>query len=767
METVASTSCPLLLPDAASNRDVNLSLQVKTGEEEGMPELQSEHLRHVNIEKTEIKNILDSRKRWRQEELQVDTKKTKIKGSFGREAGSVDATLGKAAEIILVLAGMGQMRAGRVPTSVETNLMKEAQKTLGSLISKVTPQDLMSNQLADSLIGEMKSRRELELKKELAAKRAEEEKKAMDAISEASIKAPLAAIATDRNFGTSELGGLANDGFFVRNVQHEATSSSGGSLDALGISAVKASAESVKHLLRVREEDTSESQIYKMGIDLFKLDSEIPDGQNIEAGQNLKESSASPPFQSTLMEGIGVDQQLNESQSGLTIHSRLVEIVQRLIPQSFARAANAVSNAYIASSVPCAICYQAVKDEASVLVCDGCEKAFHLKCLQPFYLKDIPEGDWYCPKCVVESGGRSQLPKYGPIHRSSTLQDPIRHGSVSQAGSKRHHAKSHARATVSQSGRITSGAVSHTLSDSVNDTHLQSSVDMQKNIVQDIRIHNTAQESISVQHAPRPEESIKRMTKKSKSEDTNELQAISSYEKSAGNDEEAHENASQFEAGNPSTSSPLLSNSAEIDPGQSNFSAESLVVARGALAGKGLTLTSVGTSVVSSDKVPDAISVEWAGDMLQLIEEKAYYAACRVGGCTFKLNDCALFRPETPDIPPYIARIQVLWEDIATGSKWVRVNWCYYPNDIPTIAGCPEKPEEDEVYESNHCDNNLVGSIQGPCKVLSPQMFYIETERRMKLRNSGVSTSNHDPIFLCRWLYDAPKGIFRRYFGSQ
>ena len=31
-----------------------------------------------------------------------------------------------------------------------------------------------------------------------------------------------------------------------------------------------------------------------------------------------------------------------------------------------------------------------------MLICDDCEKAFHIYCLKP-KLKKIPKGDWYCP----------------------------------------------------------------------------------------------------------------------------------------------------------------------------------------------------------------------------------------------------------------------------------------------------------------------------------------------------------------------------------
>jgi len=157
----------------------------------------------------------------------------------------------------------------------------------------------------------------------------------------------------------------------------------------------------------------------------------------------------------------------------------------------------------------------------------------------------------------------------------------------------------------------------------------------------------------------------------------------------------------------------------------------------------------------------DAYRVEWVGDKLQVTGGKTYYQSCSVRGVLYKLHDYALFRPETPNVPPYIARLQILWEDDDTGSKWARVNWCYYPNDIPQVVHRPTPAEKDEVYESNHGDNNLVGSIQGPCQVLSSEKYREEIEKRMALLKGGHEITAFHPVFLCKWLYDAQKGIFR------
>ena len=53
-----------------------------------------------------------------------------------------------------------------------------------------------------------------------------------------------------------------------------------------------------------------------------------------------------------------------------------------------------------------------------------------------------------------------------------------------------------------------------------------------------------------------------------------------------------------------------------------------------------------------------------------------------------------------------------------------------------------------QVFESNHSDNNLVGSIQGPCLVLPPLQYRQEIERRAK----EGSKEDIVPLFLCQWV---------------
>jgi len=82
-------------------------------------------------------------------------KKLKTGKDTKSERRSVDAAIKQTSEIVLVLAGMGQMRAGRSPTDFERGLMTEAWQKLGYLAGKLAPKDLVSKHAVESMIEDL------------------------------------------------------------------------------------------------------------------------------------------------------------------------------------------------------------------------------------------------------------------------------------------------------------------------------------------------------------------------------------------------------------------------------------------------------------------------------------------------------------------------------------------------------------------------------------------------------------------------------------
>ncbi|EPQ26652.1 uncharacterized protein PFL1_05632 [Pseudozyma flocculosa PF-1] len=65
----------------------------------------------------------------------------------------------------------------------------------------------------------------------------------------------------------------------------------------------------------------------------------------------------------------------------------------------------------VPSSDACVVCNSdASSDENALLECEKCENPWHLQCLDP-RLSEVPEGEWHCPRCVVEGLGRAATAK--------------------------------------------------------------------------------------------------------------------------------------------------------------------------------------------------------------------------------------------------------------------------------------------------------------------------------------------------------------------
>ncbi|KAG8975027.1 hypothetical protein FRC05_006450 [Tulasnella sp. 425] len=52
----------------------------------------------------------------------------------------------------------------------------------------------------------------------------------------------------------------------------------------------------------------------------------------------------------------------------------------------------------------CVVCSKDLGEDELELECEKCDSPYHLKCLNP-PLKEVPEGEWFCPACVAEADG--------------------------------------------------------------------------------------------------------------------------------------------------------------------------------------------------------------------------------------------------------------------------------------------------------------------------------------------------------------------------
>lgn len=143
------------------------------------------------------------------------------------------------------------------------------------------------------------------------------------------------------------------------------------------------------------------------------------------------QANISRPFitRTTSVNALGVHQHIQQgirsvqSPSPGNSHDEIGKIVQKLLQQQVPKYPiwTPPSRDYMSKALPCQICKLIISEVDNVLVCDACEKGYHLNCLQMLNPKSLPKAEWQCGKCFSLSGGKPLPPKYGRVTRNSTL----------------------------------------------------------------------------------------------------------------------------------------------------------------------------------------------------------------------------------------------------------------------------------------------------------------------------------------------------------
>ncbi|PON94168.1 Autoimmune regulator [Trema orientale] len=473
-------------------------------------------------------------------------------------------------------------------------------------------------------------------------------------------------------------------------------------------------------------------------------------------------------------------------------HNEIAKTVQKLLQPKLPDHPTWIppSRDYMTKALLCQICLITIHEVDSVLICDACEKGYHTKCAQQFNLRviPIPRGEWHCSRCLTLSNGKPLPPKYGRVMRSNTqAKIPSSTSGVQSSSEKK---VENVDPKVSQQKITANGstdlqtpthtdimALQNTDVDTSADSKSPNSIETQKNNFSSSISKHTEEKPVLGSGANISMKSTEAVSGSSAIASSENSSQIVKYSEPSTRQEESVEvkslplNHSSETVDNEADPSRLsvdscvvdradLSNSAEValkksqennamvkDPDKSHLNESSDCTMRYDTKRDeqdGAREDTVGSSATSSGVVDHSAhsldglhSVEWIGNVIHVVDEKIFYRTCSVGGS--------------------------MWEDSKTGSKWVIVNRCYFPADLPGNVGRPCTTDGNEVYDSNHDSTVMAGLIQGPCEVLPPAKFKEENERRSQLdadRNSGLH-----PVFICKWLYDEFKGSFQPVSG--
>ncbi|KAK6229787.1 hypothetical protein SCA6_018738 [Theobroma cacao] len=461
-------------------------------------------------------------------------------------------------------------------------------------------------------------------------------------------------------------------------------------------------------------------------------------------------------------------------------HNEIARIVQKLLQPRLPEHPTWTppSREYMNKALTCQMCKLTINEVETVLLCDACEKGFHLKCLQSNNQKGIPRGEWHCTRCLSFCNGKPLPPKYGRVMRS--INAPKLTSSTAEAQSSLEKKVENQDPKVSPkkvTANGSSGLQTPAVAGTVDSNSVESASDSKIPKGTSTKPLEAVCDSLSVATVSERPEEHSQMTESSTHEDMKDHASISqppdtssnAISNKADHSQPSHisqdvqtwqQNCAEVPSNNCHDESSGAKDlekgclKGDIDCSRRVNQTEQDASQANPAGNSGASYEISRHAEVSSDGLH---AVEWTSDVLQVADGRKFYQSCCINGITYKVQDHALVHSGQDKLIP--SKLQAMWEDAKTGSKWVVVKRCYFPSDLPEAVGHPCAPESSEVYESNNDSTVMATSIQGPCEVLPTAKFKDEIERRSQLGiegNEGLTA-----IFLCKWLYDEFKGSFQ------
>eukprot|EP00743_Colponemidia_sp_Colp-15_P005754 GILK01006184.1.p1 GENE.GILK01006184.1~~GILK01006184.1.p1 ORF type:complete len:671 (+),score=120.08 GILK01006184.1:42-2054(+) len=152
---------------------------------------------------------------------------------------------------------------------------------------------------------------------------------------------------------------------------------------------------------------------------------------------------------------------------------------------------------------------------------------------------------------------------------------------------------------------------------------------------------------------------------------------------------------------------------------------------------------------------------EWVGSSVweHEDEKESYYEAVIVNGKKIQVGDTVFIATDSKRMKgvgeqkQWVGQVCALWED-TYGAKWYECRWLYWPEEWKDRK---HEADSKELYESDHCDENGVETLQGVCKVVAEDEY-----RRREKKSEDLSN-----VFFSRFLFRAKTKILDPIPGSQ
>ncbi|XP_020868253.1 PHD finger protein At3g20280 isoform X2 [Arabidopsis lyrata subsp. lyrata] len=389
----------------------------------------------MDVAISDVPENLESVEEKRDEE-NVEESPVKKKPRFDEEVNRV-------AEIVLVLSALRKIRGGKTPTELEIELMVEAKSKLVDMCQEFTPKDIigidaigaviedlgLNGKLKDQRLGFRAPKLTISEKLSLGKRKMEELKKApivSTTYTSPGHSTPAASNVSmahqwpnsDMKASTSSVNASGREASGITQARMERpqfksdmhTGTSQGPVPAGNYFGNTTSWSAQPH---------SSSSTISFGT---ASDSKVP----VQGSSRISDPSfrpfmsQTPPGPFPGMKGVTYGQ--TSSSFGNNHHAEIAKLIHKVLqPQAKQNLLwNPPSREYMSKAMTCQMCQGTINEVETVLICDACEKGYHLKCLQAHNIKGVPKSEWHCSRCVQLYNGKSFPPKYGRVMRSAT-----------------------------------------------------------------------------------------------------------------------------------------------------------------------------------------------------------------------------------------------------------------------------------------------------------------------------------------------------------
>lgn len=387
----------------------------------------------------------------------------------------------------------------------------------------------------------------------------------------------------------------------------------------------------------------------------------------VDGAPGVKSGSAPQTSRTVVSQTIGgpPSQGTNHVQPLGNAHVEIGKAVQKLLrPRVSERPTwTSPSRDYMNKALTCHICMLMVMEIDSILICDACEKGYHLKCLQTTNQKGVPRGEWHCGKCLSFTNGKPLPPKYGRVMRN--INTPKTSSNLAASPST----SSKTIGALDEKDRQSKAVAENSPSVAVGNNNSQQTSGSER------------KDNKGMQENDNASSSDKMNDKVSSGTDPCNLMktSSSSAEKTGVN------KAAELKP-NSSTEPVMVLNSSDKLPGVINAveasapkqSLENHLVARDSKECRsdersnnsnqlkeqeivrdnpsGIA-ASAGTMNQGRSSLDGLHAVNWVGDPVQTLDEKVYYASCCINGHQYKAKDHVLVRFDNGKLIP--SKLQV------------------------------------------------------------------------------------------------------------